>query len=170
MGYNANGQYVPDTLASPDLYNIGADVQQPAFAGGPMNVPGPGGFGAPTDRLGQLSTISGYQKWGAGLPANAGFGSKLGSWMTGNGQMIGGFANALSSGVQAYVGLKQLGLAQDAFDFEKKAFKTNLRNSVQSYNTQMQDRLTGRYYATDAERQAALKEAELSDSMNKKGG
>lgn len=95
---------------------------------------------------------------------------KAGDWLGKNGQTIGTVADLLSQGMQAYLGLKQLSMAKDAFNFEKKAFKTNLRNSVQSYNTQMNDRITGRYYATEEERQAALQAAQLSDSMSGKGG
>lgn len=89
----------------------------------------------------------------------------LGGWLGKNGQTIGNIAGAIGQGVNAYVGLQQLGLAKDALKFEKKAFKTNLANQVDSYNTQMKDRLTGRWYATEEERQAAIKEAELQQGM-----
>jgi hypothetical protein len=89
----------------------------------------------------------------------------LGGWFGKNGQNIGNWANAIGQGVNAYIGLQQLGLAKDALKFEKKSFKTNLANQVDSYNTQMKDRITGRYYATEEERQAALKDAELPQGM-----
>jgi hypothetical protein len=90
---------------------------------------------------------------------------KLGGWLGKNGQTIGTFGNLASQGINAYVGLQQLGMAKDALKFEKKAFKTNLANQVDSYNTQMKDRTTGRWYATEEERQAALKDAELPQGM-----
>ena len=105
---------------------------------------------------------------GFGMPATTGVLSrlgKLGGWLGKNGQTIGNWANVASQGINAYVGLQQLGLAKDAFKFEKKAFKTNLANQVSSYNTQMNDRTTGRWYATEEERQAALREAELPQGM-----
>lgn len=89
----------------------------------------------------------------------------LGGWLGKNGQTIGNWANVIGQGVNAYVGLQQLGLAKDALKFEKKSFKTNLANQVDSYNTQIRDRLTGRWYATEEERQAAIKEAELPQGM-----
>lgn len=89
----------------------------------------------------------------------------LGGWFGKNGQTIGNWANVIGQGVNAYVGLQQLGLAKDALKFEKKAFKTNLANQVDSYNTQTKDRLTGRWYATEEERQAAMKDAELPQGM-----
>jgi len=90
---------------------------------------------------------------------------RAGNWLGKNGQAIGAFGNLAMNGINAYVGLQQLGLAKDAFKFEKKAFRTNLANQVDSYNTQMKDRTTGRWYATEEERQAALKEAELPQGM-----
>jgi len=90
---------------------------------------------------------------------------RLGGWLGKNGQTIGTLGGLAMKGIEAYVGLQQLGLAKDAFKFEKKAFKTTLANQVDSYNTQMKDRTTGRWYATEEERQAALKEAELPQGM-----
>jgi hypothetical protein len=104
----------------------------------------------------------------AGTAAPGGFMGALkglGGWFGKNGQNIGNWANAIGQGVNAYIGLQQLGLAKDALKFEKKSFKTNLANQVDSYNTQMKDRITGRYYATEEERQAALKDAELPQGM-----
>ena len=91
--------------------------------------------------------------------------NKLGGWLGKNGQTIGNWANVIGQGINAYIGLQQLSMAKDALKFEKKAFKTNLANQVDSYNTQMKDRVTGRWYATEEERQAALKDAELPQGM-----
>lgn len=90
---------------------------------------------------------------------------KIGGWMGKNAQAIGAWGNLAMNGINAYIGLQQLGLAKDAFKLEEAAFKTNLANQVDSYNTQMRDRTTGRWYATEEERQAALKEAELPQGM-----
>lgn len=90
---------------------------------------------------------------------------KIGGWLGENGQTIGNWANIIGQGLNAYIGLQQLGMAKDALKFEKKSFKTNLANSVQAYNTQIADRIAGRYYATEEERQAALKAAELPQGM-----
>jgi hypothetical protein len=168
MAFDANGNWVQGDLYS-QMNQIGLPTTPSGFD---PNMGSNTGFGTGAPgTVNQLQTLSGYQPWGSGAPAGAGFATKLGSWVSGNGQMIGGVANLASQGLQAFLGLKQLGMAKDALAFEKKSYKTNLRNSVQSYNTQMQDRINGRYYATEAERQQALKDAELSDSMNgKKGG
>lgn len=52
---------------------------------------------------------------------------------------------ALQTGMGIYSGLKQLGLAQDQFNFTKNAFNTNLANSIKSYNNALEDRARSRY-------------------------
>lgn len=148
-------------------------------------------WNTPVSTMDQVSQLSSGGNWLAptngtpvpGMPSGApvGFGGpfggvapqggvlaglgKIGGWLGKNGAAIGQWGNLASQGIQAYVGLQQLGLAKDALKFEKKAFKTNLANQVDSYNTQMKDRVTGRWYATEEERQAALKDAELPQGM-----
>lgn len=58
---------------------------------------------------------------------------------------------AISSGIQGlgslygiYNGMKSMSLAKDNFNFQKTAYQTNLRNSTQSYNTALEDRIRGR--------------------------
>lgn len=132
--------------------------------------PNTGGMNSP---VGGATTPFGPGSWDgitAGMP-NGGVTpplsilGKLGGFLGKNGQTIGTLGNLAMNGINAYVGLQQLGMAKDALKFEKKSFKTNLANQVDSYNTQMKDRITGRYYATEEERQAALKEAELPQGM-----
>ena len=141
-----------------------------------------GSFNAPVSTMDQVNSLGSSGNWlapvsspaGGGPPgfpsAGTGVGSlsalgKLGGWLGKNGQTIGTLGNLAVGGINAYLGLQQLGMAKDAFKFEKKAFKTNLANQVQSYNTQMKDRITGRWYATEEERQAAEKEAQLPQGM-----
>ncbi len=163
MAFDANGNYVPDTWGNLNQLSLPTSS---------------GGFNPNTGVMAPPSTIPafGQGSWDAltaGVPAAAGPGGggilgslgKIGGWFGKNGQTIGNWANVIGSGINAYVGLQQLGLAKDALRFEKKAFKTNLANQVDSYNTQMKDRTTGRWYATEEERQAALKEAELPSGM-----
>ena len=160
MSYNMqNG--MPD-LTSPNWtqnYLAGlTDISAPTPA--PTNVP----F-SPVGTMDMAGRNLLAAQTGAGPTGFMGALKGLGGWFGKNGQTIGNWANVIGQGVNAYVGLQQLGLAKDALKFEKKAFKTNLANQVDSYNTQMRDRTTGRWYATEEERQAALKEAELSQGM-----
>jgi hypothetical protein len=112
-----------------------------------------------------------FTPWGAGLPTDAGFGTKLGSFLGGNGALILGGLQTLGGLTQAYTGLKGLSLAQKAFNQQRKEFNINLANQTQSYNTEVGDRISGRHYNSEAERQAALAAAQLVDrSKYAKGG
>lgn len=73
---------------------------------------------------------------GAGAGADSGFGMNLGT----AGAALGGL-NALSGFLQ---GNKTLKLAKDQFKFQKELGNTNLNNSIKSYNTALEDRLTSR--------------------------
>lgn len=131
--------------------------------GGSMSVPyspqgGNPGVSAPT-----WNNPYAWQSW-----ANS---DGLGDFLGGNAPLFMGGLQTLSGGLQAYTGLKGLSLAKDAFKQQKKEFNINLNNQTKSYNTQVSDRLAGRSYATEAERQAALAAAQLVDrsSYAKKG-
>ena len=70
--------------------------------------------------------------------------SRLASFGTNNGEMIGGLMSGAGSLWGAYNSGQQLGLAKDAFGLQKRAFETNLANSIASYNTALEDRIRGR--------------------------
>lgn len=86
-----------------------------------------------------------------------GFGKYVGA----NAPLFTAGLNALSQGFGIYAGLKNLSLAKKSFNLQKNAYETNLRNQTQSYNTQVADRINGRSYNTEEERQAALAAAQL---------
>lgn len=108
-----------------------------------------------------------WSSWGEGLGADASFGTKLGTFMGANAQTFGTYADLVGKGLGAYTGLKGLSLASDALSLEKRRFRTNLANQTSSYNTQVRDRVDGRYYATQAEREAAYQAALLPSTPNK---
>lgn len=85
----------------------------------------------------------------------------VGDFLGANAPLFSAGINALSQGVGIYAGLKNLSLAKKSFNLQRDAYRTNLANQTQSYNTQIGDRIAGRSYATEAERQAALKAAQL---------
>lgn len=154
---DANGNLVDDGGA---MNNWGA------------NIPGlevPGGA-APGFDMSRLATLGGYAGGSAPQTPNQ---FRYTPWGADPGQAkglnyFGANMPLFSAGIQGlsqlgniYLGIKQLGLAKDSFNLQKRAFETNLANSTSSYNTQIRDRIAGRSYATEEERQAALKAALL---------
>lgn len=67
----------------------------------------------------------------------------IGSWLGRDGNMS-GMLGGLGMLGQAWLGYQQLGAARDALNFQKTAFQANLKNSVQSYNNSLEDRIRGR--------------------------
>ncbi len=119
--------------------------------------------GAPTATVPGFNNPWAYTSWNKA--------GGLGNYLGANAPLFLGGLQALSGAVGAYTGLKGLSLAKDAFKQQKKEFNINLSNQTQSYNTQMADRINGRSYATEAEREAAMAAALLTDrSTYGKGG
>lgn len=114
------------------------------FNGGQSQGNGVTTFGAP-DSLSQPLNANGYnyggQQSGAvfnGMPTagNNGFGANLGT----AGLALGGL-QSLGGLIQ---GNKAFKLAKDQFNFQKDLANTNVNNSIKSYNTALEDRLTAR--------------------------
>jgi hypothetical protein len=134
-------------------------------------------FNSPIDPQAFLAQLMNLRSGSPGAGDNSQFGGNmtdiLGSLSAGgapnaNGSGLGFNLPTLTAGIQGlgqlgglYLGLRQLSLAKDSFKLQKEAYNTNLRNSTQSYNTQVGDRIAGRSYATEEERQAALRAAQL---------
>lgn len=69
----------------------------------------------------------------------------------GNGQSLGFNMPTMQLGLQGlgalsslYFGSKALGMAKDQFNFQKEVTNTNLNNSINAYNTSLEDRLRTR--------------------------
>lgn len=82
---------------------------------------------------------TGGTDWLSGLGSL--FADKNGSIFGGIGSLIGGLGT-IFNGYQANK------LGRDSLKFQKDAFKTNLNNQVTAYNTNLEDRLNARGYAT----------------------
>lgn len=106
----------------PSLTGVGADAA-PRFALGSMGQAN----GAPTPQFGFTPT---------GLPDASGLGFNLPT-----GQLALSGLAALGNLWGAYSANK---LARDQLDFTKSAFQTNLKNSLSSYNTALEDRARAR--------------------------
>lgn len=98
-------------------------------------------------------TIADFQKLLAGnqksVLGESGFNSNLGSTTEEGGFSLGnafgkdGWGSsaigAFNGLAQSYLGLKQLGLAKDTLDFQKKSYATNLGNEATTVNGAMED-------------------------------
>lgn len=151
--YDANGNYVNEDLIS--------QIVGQSFPQGPQfDFAGLQGLSAnsvsPTVPAAPVAPRNPFQYTSFGEAGG------IGKYLGANAPLFGAGLNALSQGFGIYTGLKNLSLAQKAFGLQKEAYKTNLRNQTQSYNTQVTDRISGRSYATEEERQAALNAALLS--------
>lgn len=137
----------------PTLFN-GVSADQPSNYGGIFGLSATPSW--PTDGLAV-----------PGKPPGAGAGDGA-SWFGRDGYLSTGIQGlqALSG---AYLGFKQLAQAKDALNFQKKAYNTNLTNSVQTYNNSLQDRINGRtadYAGKEGDVQAYL----ASHELKKPGG
>lgn len=68
--------------------------------------------------------------------------NRFGSWM--GQQNLGDIAQGLGALGGLWQSRQGLGLARDNLNFQREAFNTNLNNSIQSYNTRLEDRIRGR--------------------------
>lgn len=98
----------------------------------------------------QSSVLSGVSSLSGADGASPG-GFNLGSLM--NFDNLGSLAQGIGSLGQLYMGGQQLGLAKDAFNLSKQAYKQNMANSIASYNTSLEDRIRGRTSNYDGKEQ-----------------
>lgn len=121
----------------------------------------------PTQYADTISALTGASTDGTGAgktppPVDTGnmFSSAFG-WLGNNAQGIGSLLQGIGALGSLYGTSKQLGLAQDQFNFQKQAYKTNLANQIASYNTNLEDKIRGRYSTVDQS------EAQVQDYLNK---
>lgn len=92
---------------------------------------------------GMPAGVGGMPQFGSTAVPAAPTNTGIGSWFS-NGNNLGAIASGLSALTSMYMGSRQLGIARDALDLQKTAFNTNLNNSIQNYNTSLEDRIRGR--------------------------
>lgn len=105
---------------------------------------------------------SGVNNAGAGVSASSlgGLGKVGGALNT-----VGSAANILGGLSNIYFGLQANKLAKKQFNFQRDAFNNNLENTVQSYNTGLEDRIRARHNTegrSSAETSAYLNNNRLS--------
>ncbi|WP_065647688.1 hypothetical protein [Pantoea eucrina] len=107
--------------------------------------------------------------------AAGGWGSfldSIGGWVGGKDKNGNTQVGALGAGLGAlqglgnlYAGFQSYGLAKQQLALQQKAYETNLRNSVSSYNTALEDKIRGRssnYAGKEADVQSYLASHKLS--------
>lgn len=122
------------------MYTL-ADIQSQLaslFNGGQYQGNGATTFAAPTSAVPNVAGNSAsFAPAAAGVAdVGSGFGANLGT--------LGAGIQGLSALSGLLQGNKALGLAKDQFKFQKSVTNTNLNNSIKSYNTALEDRLTAR--------------------------
>lgn len=112
--------------------------------GNPMGMPVMGndiyGFGGASTPGEPPSSTPDTNLWRgkAGVP-----GDGITGWL-GNSQNLSAVFQGIGALTQAYLGFQQLRQAKEGLKFQKQAYKANLANSEQSYNTSLEDRIRGR--------------------------
>lgn len=101
-------------------------------------------FGGVTPTATDDSLMSVFNSWLKGDTARMLFGGTDPDTGFESKGMVAPTLQGLGSLFSAWTGMQSLGLAQDQLQFQKDAYNTNLNNSIQSYNTQLEDRIRGR--------------------------
>lgn len=140
------------------LQNFGMPGQSGTALGFGSNVPAMGGvdmnFGVPAVPQVNLPSVQpasrSVQTPAAAATADAAPGVDVGMWDRFKGSMlteggfnfenIGSLAETIGSLGTLWSGIQSNRIARDSLNFQKEAYKTNLTNQTQSYNTQLQDR------------------------------
>ena len=124
-------------------------------AAGPVSMPTSFDFGMSTPMAAapQASSPFSYGMGGqtpAGVTTNVmpaaqpqGFLGKAGAWL-GNGQNLSAVMQGIGALTSAWLGYQNLRVAKDQLGFQKDAWAKNYKNSTQSYNTSLEDRIRGR--------------------------
>lgn len=104
----------------------------------------PTSFGSVTPQVTDGSLMSSFNSWLQGDTGRTLFGGTDPNTGFQSAGLVAPTLQGLGSLFSAWTGMQSLGLAQDQLQFQKDAYNTNLNNSIQSYNTQLEDRIRGR--------------------------
>ena len=104
----------------------------------------PTSFGGATSPVTDGSLMSSFNSWLQGDTGRTLFGGTDPNTGFQSAGLVAPTLQGLGSLFSAWTGMQSLGLAQDQLQFQKDAYNTNLNNSIQSYNTQLEDRIRGR--------------------------
>ncbi len=139
------GAQVGTQIGAPGVTSTGVSSQGPLAGGaggvaGAVEVPGiGGGTGGWMDRI--LGGVKGTF-WNPASPGENGQPGTPGSF---NLPAIGDLVKGIGTFGALSMGFEQNRQARDALDFQKKAYGTNLANSISSYNLALEDRVRARH-------------------------
>lgn len=148
--------------------NIASFWPQPAapVAAAPLSMSAPASDYASIYGLGQQPAATWTAQTGPMFPNTSSAGSGFMDWLNKDGNLATSI-QGLQALTGTYLGLKNLRQAQDALNFQKKAYGTNLANSVKTYNTSLEDRINGRtanYAGKEGDVQNYLREHQLKST------
>ena len=157
---------MPATAAVPYDWNAAFPMLGQSMGGAmPMNTPDIGSFLQAQQGGNPFAGAS----WGSAPDGNTGIvpptqTGGIGSWL-GNYQNLGTVVQGFGSLAQAWLSYQGLKQAREALGLQKEAFNANLNNSMQTYNTSLEDRIRGRtadYSGKEADVQTYLAKHSLT--------
>lgn len=101
-------------------------------------------FGGVASPVTDGSLMSSFNSWLQGDTGRTLFGGTDPSTGFQSAGLVAPTLQGLGSLFSAWNGMQTLGLARDQLQFQKDAYNTNLNNSIQTYNTALEDRIRGR--------------------------
>jgi hypothetical protein len=156
MGNLAFTGIEPTQAVSPNQFGLSDSMSQLALSMGTPAGTTPGMATA------AVSTMGGAAPAGAAAPtvdvqapdvgAGGGFWGGLGGWNMDTAKLALGGLQTLGN---LWMGARALKMAKEQFNYQKGVTETNLVNSIQSYNTALQDRANNRADATNSSQASA---------------
>lgn len=140
-------------VTAAQLAQLGGQVQDPAgsqLAVSPVTGASLKGLGANSSPvsaapLAALGGAAGAASTGGSILGSAGGAAAKGGGLAGGLQTAGSAVGILGGLANIYLGFKAAKLAKRQFGFQKDAYNNNLVNSVQTYNTSLEDRVRARH-------------------------
>jgi hypothetical protein len=134
--------------------------------GNPMGYVMGSGLAAAMPEASMMAPVDGLNLAGTPTPGadGQGFLGGVGNWFSKNGQLLNTGVQGISALYGIYNANKQLGLMKDNLKFQKKSWDQNLVNSLQAYNTSLEDKIRGRtseYAGKEGDVQAYLSKNSL---------
>lgn len=151
------GAIEPTQAVSPNQFGLSDSMSQLALSMGTPagTTPGMATAAASTISAPTAGGVGGAPAIDVQAPAagaGGGFWGGLGGWNMDTAKLALGGLQTLGN---LWMGARAMKMARDQFNYQKGVTETNLVNSIQSYNTALQDRANNRADATNASQASA---------------